>query len=58
MQAGGRMDRRTDKWMDGQDEGNRCFCNYISTPKIKNQSCGDTDHDLKLKQKINPKMKA
>jgi hypothetical protein len=34
---------------------------FVTMPaclKIKNQSCGDIDEDLKLKRKINPKMNA
>jgi len=34
------------------------FVTTLACLKIKNQSCGDIDDDLKLKQKINPKMNA
>ena len=43
MQAGGWMDRCTDKWTDGKDG----FVTTRPRLKIKNQSCGDIDDDLK-----------
>lgn len=46
-------DRRTDKM-----EVMGAFVTMPACLKIKNQSCGDIDEDLKLKRKINPKMNA
>jgi hypothetical protein len=48
-------------WADGWTEKMKvmgAFTTKRARLKIKNQSCGDIEDDLKLKPKINPKMNA